>query len=343
VDLETGKAVRVGGRLLHVACALARTSGGGGRLLTFLLALAGAAGAAWAVVRLERAPARADDATLAAQWRQDIDRAVARVEPGLQKGLKDLSADLRTGLAQEVARARDEITQSQRLAVEKAVATLDGKVDAYVEANLRRFEANEKQIQEIAGWVKEVRDLAARSASARETTAPAPTPAPAPAPEPAPAPAPSGGDGRDPEAQKRHDAEVDLWISRLKDPDTGVSFSATYKLKMLKDLRAVPALVETLRAHKDYYTRLGAASALGELRACDGVPALIEAIEDKEELVQTAALEALSAVTGRDARVMVGLTKKERRQLREDWQKWWKENEASVRQRLGQTASTTPR
>ena len=35
-----------------------------------------------------------------------------------------------------------------------------------------------------------------------------------------------------------------------------------------------PALIDTLRAHKDYYTRLGAAVALGELRAADAVPAL---------------------------------------------------------------------
>jgi len=121
-----------------------------------------------------------------------------------------------------------------------------------------------------------------------------------------------------------------------------VSFSATYKLKELKDPRAVPALVDTLKTQKDYYTRLGAATALGELKAADAVPALIEALEDKEDLVQTAAGEALTAITGRDTRIMVGLTKKERRQLKDEWARWWKDNEPTVRQRLGQASPTTP-
>ena len=344
-DLETGKAVRLGGRPLHVACALARATPGPGRLLTFVLAVLGAAGAAWAVVRLAQTPAHTDDAALAAQWRADIDRAVARVQPGIQKGLDGLGADLKAGLGQEIGKARDEIAQAQRIAMERAVATLDGKVDAYVEANLRRFEANERQLQEVAGWVREVRDLAARSAATTAvvppTRAPEPTPAAPPSPPPGPAAQPPPR-SVDVEAKRRHDAEVDLWISRLKDPDTGVSFSATYKLKELKDPRAVPALVDTLKTQKDYYTRLGAATALGELKAADAVPALIEALEDKEDLVQTAAGEALTAITGRDTRIMVGLTKKERRQLKDEWARWWKDNEPTVRQRLGQASPTTP-
>ena len=221
-----------------------------------------------------------------------------------------------------------------------------------------RIESNDRRVTEIAGWVKEVRDLAARSAAAAPVVAPpgaaagmtptAPAPAPGDGTTPPPAVAPPGPSGtppatdrpRDPEAQKRHDAEVDRWIERLKDPDNGLSFSATYKLKDLKDLRAVPPLLETLKLHKDYYTRLGAATALGELHACDAVAALIEALDDHEDLVQTAAGEALTTITGRDSRIMVGLSKKERKQLKDEWARWWKDHEPEVRQRLNQPAPT---
>ena len=107
-------------------------------------------------------------------------------------------------------------------------------------------------------------------------------------------------------------------------------------MKDLRDLRATGPLVETLRTNKDYYTRLGAASALMEFKACDAVPALMDALDDKEDLVQTAAADALLAITGHDAKWVPALTKKEKKAKREEWAKFWKENEATVRTRLGQ-------
>ena len=141
----------------------------------------------------------------------------------------------------------------------------------------------------------------------------------------------------DPQAKRMHDAEVDKYVQRLKDPDAGVAFTATYKLKDLKDLRAVPPLLETLKGHKDYYTRLGAAVALGEMKACDAVPALIEAMDDKADLVRTGAAEALEIITDHEVRSAVGASSSERSAIEEEWKIWWRENEASVRQRLGQS------
>lgn len=342
VELENGKSIRVGGKALHVGCAFRRALPGPGRALTFVLALLGAGGAAFAVSRVLRAPA-APSATPVGVVRADLDAAVAQVRADAERALTEQRKTLQSELDRAVAAAREDGARAYR----EAVANLEGRVEAYANAHLRRFEATDRQLAELAGFVKEVRDLAARSGGA---TPPAPAPGPAPAPAPAaPTPAPAAPAPTAPapapvdvEAQKRRDAELDRWVKLLKDPDPGVSYSATYKLKELKDLRAVPALVETLRAHKDYYTRLGAATALGELKACDGVGSLVEALDDKEELVQTAASEALAEVTGRESKSLVGLTKKERKAVKDDWAKWWKENEAAVRTRLGQDAPKAP-
>jgi len=253
------------------------------------------------------------------------------------------------------------VSAGHRLEFERTLSGLRGEVNAYTDGQTHRIEAIDRKVGELAGWVKEIRDLAARSAAAAPAivspTPPPPTPGgegstqpPVVAPPGAPGTAPGMGPGapagppgtdrgRDPDAQKRHDAEVDRWIERLKDPDNGLSFSATYKLKDLKDLRAVPPLIETLKIHKDYYTRLGAATALGELHACDAVSALIDALDDREDLVQTAAGEALTTITGRDSRIMVGLSKKERKQLKDEWARWWKDHETEVRTRLNQPSS----
>ncbi len=156
------------------------------------------------------------------------------------------------------------------------------------------------------------------------------------------APDAAGGPATDPETQQRLDGELARLLKMLKDPDTSRSFSATYKLKELKDLRATPALVETLLKHKDYYTRLGAATALGELKACDAVPALIDALDDKDELVRVAAGEAIATIRGEATKPLVGLTKKELRTVKDDLARWWKEHEPAVRTRLNQPSVRAP-
>src|SRR5436190_17170599 len=55
-DLESGRAVRVGGKVLHVPCAFRRALPGPGRTAVALLAVLAAAGAAYAVFRPAAAP-----------------------------------------------------------------------------------------------------------------------------------------------------------------------------------------------------------------------------------------------------------------------------------------------
>ena len=104
-------------------------------------------------------------------------------------------------------------------------------------------------------------------------------------------------------------------------------------------MRATPDLVKVLRGHKDFYARLGAATALGEIRSVDAVPDLIEALNDKDDLVRTAASESLHRITEQDFNFVSGLTKNERLRIQKKWRAWWRENEDPVRKRLGQAKS----
>lgn len=344
-DVECGKAVRLGGRVLHVACAFRRAMPGPGRALTFLLALAAGGGAGYAVMRVQalEADRRAQPKVASAA---DLTRELAALD-GRVRALFEAS---RTSTADEVKRLGLDLREANSKSLDAATAALRNELQRQADATVSRFEATEQQLASIKEWVAEVRSRAAALAPPRAESAqvpPAPV-APAPAPPsaaepPVPAPAaPPAGPAPDAETQQRLDAELARLLKMLKDPDTSRSFSATYKLKELKDLRATPALVETLLKHKDYYTRLGAATALGELKACDAVPALIDALDDKDELVRVAAGEAIATIRGEATKPLVGLSKKELRTVKDDLSRWWKENEPAVRTRLNQPPAKTP-
>jgi hypothetical protein len=338
VDLETGKAVRIGGKMLHVPCAFRRAMPGPGRTLLTLLTLLAAGGAAYSVVRLTgRDFVGSSRADLEARWRADDRDAAARLADAVRKDgdstRAGLQKEIETGIAGVVQQ-----TGAAQAAASSALSTLEGRIAAYREEadrSAKRQSELEMRLEKISAWVEDVRNLAARSA-----TPPPSVPSPRPAdPQPiadVPPPAAPKAPPVDPKVAAEKEAELRKWIEKLKDPDPSTSFSATYKLMDLNDLRAVGPLVDTLKTNKDYYTRLGAASALGKLHACDGVPALLEALDDREELVQTAAADALQGITGHDAKFVPGLTKKERRAKRDEWTKFWKDNEPAVRGRFGQ-------
>ena len=335
-DLETGKAVRLGGKILHIPCAFRRAQPGPGRALTFVLALVAGGGAAWAVTRVR---ALEDDRRAAPKPVSEADFATARRT--LEARVQAIEAS-RAALGDQWTRSTADLAKQFVAAQDAAAANLREELRRVADATTSRFEANEQQLASIKAWVSEVRERAAQLAQVRppEPAAPptalAPPIAPAPPAAVEPVAPPASGPAVDAESQQRLDAELARWLKMLKDPDPSRSFSATYKLKELKDLRAVPPLVETLRAHKDYYTRLGAATALGELKACDGVAALIDALDDKDELVRVAAGEAIATIRGEATKTLVGLTKKELKAVKDDLSRWWKEQETAVRTRLAQ-------
>ncbi len=340
-DLESGKAVRIGGKVLHIPCAFRRAMPGAGRTILALLTLAALGGATFAVVRLldrdRNAGLRSELSTL---WRADDATAMKRFEEGQRVALVAERAELQRQIDAGFARIAD-AAATQSTATAEARATVEGRLAAYreqVDASQKRLDEVDRRLEKISAWVEDVRNLAARSSAGASVPPPsAPVAPPAAVPPPSVEPAPRTP-AVDPKVAAERDAELKKWVEKLKDPDPSTSFSATYKLKDLKDLRATGPLIETLRTNRDYYTRLGAASALMEFKACDAVPALMDALDDKEELVQTAAADALLVITGHDAKWVPALTKKEKKAKRDEWAKFWKENESTVRSRLGQEA-----
>lgn len=344
-DLESGKAVRIGGRVLHVPCALRTAMPGPGRTVAVVFAVLAAAGAAYAIARAESAVDRPLPEEMPRAWRAPVvDESAGRASHDIEAALASERKELIAELNAILAKAAEGIESGLRSEIRQQIAKIEGQVSGFTQGQLSRFESNEKSLAEVRQWVKEVREIASRPPPTTEANVSPPPNGPAMGgPDAAnnppfpPAPTPSAGTPPpDPEAQRRHDQELEKWIKDLKDPNNGIAFTATYKLKDLKDLRAVPALVETLQKHRDYYTRLGAAVALGELKSCDAVPALLDAFDDKEDLVQQAAAEAFTTITGFDLRFAVAATRKERKAIREQCSRWWKEHEPEVRLRLGQ-------
>jgi len=127
--------------------------------------------------------------------------------------------------------------------------------------------------------------------------------------------------------------DLDRWLEQLSADKENLAFTAALELGRLKDARAVPALAETLATHRDNYVRLGAATALGDIRALDAVPALVEALLDKDQLVRTAAYDALTKVVGAKVPYRADAPSRERRAAHDAWRKWWGDNEARLRAR----------
>ncbi len=108
---------------------------------------------------------------------------------------------------------------------------------------------------------------------------------------------------------------VDGLIKQLGVENNDEAFTATVELARLKSPRAVPALIRTLERHTDFYVRLGAATALGDIGHKDGVSSLIDALQDRDDLVRTAAGEALFKITQKDFGFTSGLSRAERAEI----------------------------
>ena len=143
--------------------------------------------------------------------------------------------------------------------------------------------------------------------------------------------APTTEAAKDAGSDAKRDAELDRWIKALHDKNESVAFSAALELGRLKDLRATDPLIATLRHHRDYYVRLAAATALGDIEALDAVPYLIDTLNDKDALVRTAASDALQKVTGHRIDLSPEFDEDQRRAVQETWRTFWKDNEGRLR------------
>jgi hypothetical protein len=341
-DFDAGRAVSIDGRSLHVACALHRAAAGRSyrSWLGFLLALAALGISTFLLVRTLN-----DDGgvTTAVQARIDDAVADARAAAAAEEAAR---ADALAGRIEALIAERIAAERTQRRtdleALDRRLLQTGSMLQGSLSDLQRRQGTLDEEVRKLNAFVRDVADRTAAELARRreeEATASAAPPPDAPpanaAPEAPPAGPPAPGpDG--PAARVEADpAEVDRWIERLKDPNAGIAFSATMELGELGDPRAVPPLIDALKGHRDYFVRLGAATALGMLLALDAVPALIEALDDKEDLVRAAANQSLIAITEQDFEFVATMSPSERSKVMTKWRQWWKANEQPLRARRG--------
>lgn len=343
-DFATGRAFKVEARSVCVTCVARRALSARATApawLALVLALCGVGAAVYLLSRPGVPDGVSTEVAQAIHEQAELTRREAAADQASLRGeVSALGGGLKTSL--------ELVSQDA-----KQLETRDLKQHQEVQGRLDRQDGRlgtiERAQEEVQAWLQELRTRAAQAAAApvpesyppgtqpapAAPSDPLPTPAAPPVPAPVPTPAPAtpapgtAGPGAD-------DATLRRYIELLGDPNPSLAFTAALQLGHLKDLRATPALIKALKTNKDFYVRLGAADALKELQACDAVGALIEAVEDKDDLVRTSANEALKVITRHEEPFVPNAPRPELRKVARAWEKWWKENEESVRRRLNQ-------
>ncbi|MDJ0520751.1 MAG: HEAT repeat domain-containing protein [Planctomycetota bacterium] len=344
-EFDAGRAIVSGQKSQHVACALKRSveMSGWRSWLTLLLALFGASVATYLLVQkldekkkpLTIAELPSVKEHVADSVRASEERAVKRFDAQsteLTKLNDSFEKALNTRLAEHGASIKGATTE----AMDKLLRDTSNQMSDRLQALNRLVVKLQGQMADLVDWkirIQQEADQLRRELEQAKRREPAqPTPAEPVQPKEEPKPATPS------EEEEQRLKEIERWRKRLRDSDEDIVFSATIELARLKALEAVPDLVRVLNKHKDFYARLGAATALGEIQAVAAVPDLIEALNDKDDLVRTAASEALHRITGQDFNFVSGLTKNERIRIQKKWRQWWRDNETELRAKLGQPA-----
>jgi HEAT repeat protein len=265
--------------------------------------------------------------------------AVDEVKRLTQEGKEQWSA----GLAQQ-ERWKKEILETLAETSRKAdalVKAVEARIEAFEDqgrsygAALKDVAAAKTALEQLSATVKklEERPVAVVAPPASPPAGSPPGGPPPPVAPPSPPPTPSD----DTAALKE---KVKKAFQDLANPDAGKVWAACMVLGKHGGLEAVEPLLKVLKENKDYYARLGAVTALGQLKACDAMPALIDALVDKESTVFTSANSALMAITGHTPERIVSAdsSKTRRNEARAEWVAWWRSNEADVRAKLNQPA-----
>ena len=347
-EFEAGRAITVGNKSYYVSAALQRLMSRS-RVrgwLTFLLVVY-AAGVTTFLLAAELKRETPDPNAVPAAVTAAID---AKAED-LQRAL---TGAVNTRLAQvngDVGTAMDG-AKAHREKIHGAVASIAQDIDKQEQVLNQRLESMDKrqsriedELTAVRDWRLEIQstanDLMRRQAELESDRAAAPEAA-----EPPERAAPIADDDPGPGAAERteeHERQLRMWIDRLRDKNHDVVFTATVKLADLGDVRAAMPLVDVLEDHKDFYCRLGAATSLGTLMAVDAFDALVDALGDKDDLVRSAANDALTMITKQDMGFDPDSSRNERTRVQRQWRTWFKANEGDLRERLGQpVGSGTP-
>lgn len=269
------------------------------------------------VVRALRSEIERDQRARDEQFKKDLDVRLRKLEE-LRGQWSDVMVKAQAraeGAANLAAGKLDEMGES--LASVGAAAT---KTGTDVGALLTRIDALEKRPVGVA---------------------PAPTPTPTPAGDgpakPKPVEPPKvempNAPPEDPAVVKE---KVDKALVELDQTDPEILFPAITVVQKYKALEAAPKLVKILAANEDTFIRQASAAALGEMRACDAVEALAEALLDKASMVNQQANKALRMISDHDLGLSPQAKIQERRKARTDMLEWWQRHEDEVRTRWKQ-------
>jgi hypothetical protein len=126
------------------------------------------------------------------------------------------------------------------------------------------------------------------------------------------------------------------WVADLQSPNSGTRWTAVTALGETRDPSVAPHLTPLLR-DSDVFVRMATARVLGDLSAPEGIPALIEALEDVEAPVREAAESSLRQITGRNFHFDPLADEADRARKIRAWQQWWRESRDNyIGQNVGQ-------
>lgn len=270
---------------------------------------------------------------VARQLAEEVQRAAAARDQAAQreldqrlKRLQELLSGATEGLQQAQARAQAtaDLSAGKLEELEALITTLSAGLDRET-----------KSIAALEARVKALEDRPVAVAAAAPAAAPKPAPGPS-LPKPA-LPGPPKPElpsvQEDPAVAK---AIVDKALADLDSDQPETIYPAITVVARRQVLAATPKLVKILSSHEDYLMRQAAASALGDLRACDAVPALADALKDKTQMVAQQAGKSLRLITDHDLGLSPQARPAERSKARGDMLEWWSRHEAEVRERLKQ-------
>jgi hypothetical protein len=124
--------------------------------------------------------------------------------------------------------------------------------------------------------------------------------------------------------------EAPIWwplVAKLASSRFDDRWEAVQALGETRDPAVVPHLVPLLK-DVEIFVRMATARVLGLLSTLEGVPALIDALEDAESSVREAAWLSLTALAGRDIAFDAFAKEAERKKSVRAWREWWEKEGA---------------
>ena len=126
-------------------------------------------------------------------------------------------------------------------------------------------------------------------------------------------------------AAPKNDAAWKVLLPNLADASPSTRWEAVDELGRSKDPAAIPHVTPLLK-DSDLFVRMCAARVLADLGTLQGVPALIDALEDSEPTVRESAWRALQTLTGKDFKFDPQANEGERSKKVKLWREWWKKD-----------------